>query len=129
MPPSAQNGDSIRREFLKRLRETVRKCGSPAAVARAIGASASTMRRWLAGQGEPARSDLVRLAALAEVPVGWLAAGELVAVSEAGFLRTIHIREDGAVQLDLTGHEIGELRWHDETWLLIRPRRPKAVRR
>ncbi|MHB8382728.1 MAG: XRE family transcriptional regulator [Candidatus Binataceae bacterium] len=70
----ASNGISA---FSYRLGLVVaREFRSAAEFAKAAGVSPNAMSLWLRARAEPSRDNLVKLAMVAKVPVGWLAAGE-----------------------------------------------------
>ncbi|MHB0873112.1 MAG: LexA family transcriptional regulator [Acidithiobacillus ferrooxidans] len=65
-----------RAAFVARMREVVEKVGGVGELARLSGLSRRAIQNYLAGSNDPSREMLVRMARVAGVGVGWLAAGE-----------------------------------------------------
>jgi phage repressor protein C with HTH and peptisase S24 domain len=62
--------------FSARLTLIVRRFGSVAEMARAIGVSDNAIYKWMAGRGQPSLSSLVAIARAARVSIEWLATGQ-----------------------------------------------------
>lgn len=70
-------------KFRARLAATLRRFGSVAEMARAVGVSDNAIYKWVAGRGQPSVQSLVAIARTAGVSVEWLATGREVATSTA----------------------------------------------
>ena len=64
--------------FTERISITVEMLGrgKQAEAARKVGVTSATIKRWITGQADPSRSNLVRLSQAAGVEVNWLATGQ-----------------------------------------------------
>lgn len=62
--------------FVERMRIVVDMFESRAEAARQCGVTDATIKRWITGQADPSRTNLVRLAQAAGVSIAWLATGE-----------------------------------------------------
>lgn len=62
--------------FAQRINEIVELLGNPNVVAKKAGVTASSVFRWLRGESDPSRTNLIRLADAANVNIAWLATGE-----------------------------------------------------
>ncbi|WP_370388661.1 XRE family transcriptional regulator [Snodgrassella alvi] len=62
--------------FAQRIYEIVELLGNPNTVAKKAGVTASSVFRWLRGESDPSRTNLIRLADAANVNIAWLATGE-----------------------------------------------------
>ena len=62
--------------FAQRISEVVEILGNPNAAAKKAGVTASSITRWLKGESDPSRTNLIRLARAANVNILWLATGE-----------------------------------------------------
>ncbi|WP_239352771.1 XRE family transcriptional regulator [Snodgrassella communis] len=62
--------------FAQRISEVVEILGNPNTAAKKAGVTASSVGRWLRGESDPSRTNLVRLAEAANVNIAWLATGE-----------------------------------------------------
>lgn len=62
--------------FFSRIREVVAVIGNQSKAAEQIGVTVSSVARWIKGESDPSRTNLVRLAQAAGVSVQWLATGE-----------------------------------------------------
>lgn len=65
-----------REAFAERMKRLLKGYGTASSLAKAVGVSEGAIRKWLHGQAEPGRDNLVALARAAEVSVAWLATGE-----------------------------------------------------
>jgi len=69
--------DSVKVDaFADRMNIAIKRAGGVTKVSKSTGMSASVIRKWRAGQSEPTRTSLVKMAEAARVPVAWLATGE-----------------------------------------------------
>lgn len=76
---SLQNGVNCKLAICKladRLEPLAKSYESASALAREMGVSEGTIRKWAKGASEPRTSELVRLAQLLNVNLLWLATGE-----------------------------------------------------
>ncbi len=64
------------REFCERVAEVVSDSGGPLALARSCGLSERVIRKWAAGESDPSRENLLKLAKGGNVCLLWLATGE-----------------------------------------------------
>jgi len=64
--------------FTERISTTVEMLGrgKQAEAARKVGVTGATIKRWITGQADPSRTNLVRLSQAAGVEVNWLATGQ-----------------------------------------------------
>lgn len=62
--------------FAQRIGDVVELLGTPNAAAKKAGVTASSIARWLKGEADPSRTNLIRLAEAANVNIAWLATGE-----------------------------------------------------
>lgn len=62
--------------FAQRINEIVELLGNPNIVAKKAGVTASSVFRWLRGESDPSRTNLIRLADAANVNISWLATGQ-----------------------------------------------------
>lgn len=62
--------------FFSRIREVVAVIGNQSKAAEQIGVTVSSVARWIKGESDPSRTNLVRLAQAAGVSIQWLATGE-----------------------------------------------------
>lgn len=62
--------------FCSRIREVTDIIGNPNAAAKKAGVTPSSVARWLKGESDPSRTNLIRMAEAAGVNVAWLATGE-----------------------------------------------------
>lgn len=62
--------------FSNRIREVVALIGNVSKVAKQTGVTPSSVNRWLKGESDPSRTNLIRLAEAAKVTIQWLATGE-----------------------------------------------------
>ncbi|OOF68226.1 hypothetical protein BKG89_07655 [Rodentibacter caecimuris] len=47
-------------------------------LARAVGVAVTSLNRWLSGEADPSRSNLVKIAKVANVSLEWLATGNII---------------------------------------------------
>nr|WP_253341554.1 S24 family peptidase [Neisseria sp. HSC-16F19] len=62
--------------FTQRVSEVVDMLGKQAHAARSIGVQDASIKRWVTGQADPSRTNLIRIAEAAGVNIAWLATGE-----------------------------------------------------
>lgn len=62
--------------FSERMHSLLSRFNSKSEFAKAVGATVSSLERWLSGESDPSRSNLVSLAKAAGVSLEWLATGE-----------------------------------------------------
>lgn len=62
--------------FPERIDFIIDKLGGPSEVARQTGVTLSTIARWRKGEADPSRTNLVKIAEVAEVSLEWLATGQ-----------------------------------------------------
>ena len=66
--------DSV--QFCSRIREVTEMIGNPNAAAKKAGVTVSSINRWIKGESDPSRTNLIRMAEAAGVNVAWLATGD-----------------------------------------------------
>jgi transcriptional regulator with XRE-family HTH domain len=122
-----------RSAFVTRMREVVEKVGGVGELARLSGLSRRAIQNYLAGSNDPSREMLVRMARVAGVGVGWLAAGEEGAEgatprTQIYFERVLHLAEyafvpmlaattERELELDLDEHAAFAAVFVDRRWL------------
>lgn len=72
---SKNNEEMNRKLFQERLNKIVNSYKSTSALARDVGVSEGTLRKWMRGESEPRRSDLVSLATATQSDLSWLITG------------------------------------------------------
>lgn len=63
-------------QFCDRIREATEIIGNPNAASKKVGVTPSSINRWIKGESDPSRTNLIRIAEAAGVNVAWLATGE-----------------------------------------------------
>ena len=62
--------------FCDRIREVVSIIGNSNIAAKKIGVTTSSVARWIKGESDPSRTNLIKIAEAAKVEVNWLATGQ-----------------------------------------------------
>ena len=62
--------------FCERIREVVSIIGNSNIAAKKIGVTTSSVARWIKGESDPSRTNLIKIAEAAKVEVNWLATGQ-----------------------------------------------------
>lgn len=68
--------DSMIEDFAGRMNISIKRAGGATLMAEKAGVSTSVLRKWRAGESDPTRINLIRMAQAANVSLAWLAAGE-----------------------------------------------------
>lgn len=62
--------------FTQRVNFVVQKIGTQAEAARQVGVTDASIKRWITGQSDPSRINLIKLAQASGVQIEWLATGK-----------------------------------------------------
>ncbi|MGC0153314.1 helix-turn-helix domain-containing protein [Chromobacterium vaccinii] len=69
------SNENLNDEFPARAAEAISLAGGPTEASKKTGVTLATLARWKNGEADPSRSNLIRLAAAANVNLQWLATG------------------------------------------------------
>lgn len=92
--------------FPKRIREVIDIIGNVSAVARKTDVTPSSVNRWLKGESDPSRTNLVKLAEAAKVNLLWLATGEGAKTQQGADVVSTRLPVISAPAFDVMGNEV-----------------------